>query len=882
MGGKSSSKIEVNHYLMSIHLGICLGPVDAITAAYYGEKKYWSGYNTTNQVYTIANTGLFGGDKKEGGVEGQMTVLMGRSDQVLPDNIAVKLGRPSGQDCPGFRGITSVFHTGPASGGRSGWYWAANSPYLKGMWYTVMAIPRTLGDQYSRINPTPLANGFRPAGYACRFYSREEYKPLSTGARSVAEIIKLADELSPSGAPHRVVVGTSQHCAVHAQVGDASGCVYATSANNNMSYAGLRRKGSELNTCLLWEAYRVGVGQGVAPTPQTVRPNVPTVYASPAPNSYDANPAHIIYEVMTNLEYGMGLDPSAIDTLAFTKAAKTLFDERLGLSMAWSTSTAAGDFIDEVKDHINALIFPDPETGKMTIKLVRPDYEEGALRRVDESNAVMTSFSRKAWGDTINEVTVTWTNPANEQEETVTLQDNGNIAEQGEVVSDTKNYYGVRSADLAWQLAARDLRVAAAPLCSAEIDLDRSFWDLRPGECLKVSWREYGIVDLVMRVWAVKYGSGRAGSGKITASLTEDVFALPVSAFVRPPTTEWVDTSKEPEVVSLSKVITIPVYMASAAGGVSASTFEYPAAYAGVLAAPPNNDTSSFELIGQSVDATGAVNWVGRGTKGVSGRGRLDQGLSAEAISSNLLFTVEFGSGPSQSVFTLIGDGDDGVTELALFIGSASAGWTMRRGVLDTVPREWPSGTPLWFIDPDFPFIDEAQQSAGSVPEYKLLTNTSLGQLSESSAPVVSAVLTDRMHLPLRPAGVTVEGVGFGEVGLPTTGKVEVVWARRNRLTEENVVLPWTGGDVTPENGQTTYIVVMDADNGSEVARIDGLLGTSTTVDIAALYPTSAYPSGVWIIAGAERDGLVSLQSHRVKVRLPQTGYGNDYGVSYG
>ena len=70
MGGKGSSKIEVNQYQMSIHLGICAGPVDAISAAMYGEKVYWQGYTSENATYEIRQAGLFGGNTKEGGVQG--------------------------------------------------------------------------------------------------------------------------------------------------------------------------------------------------------------------------------------------------------------------------------------------------------------------------------------------------------------------------------------------------------------------------------------------------------------------------------------------------------------------------------------------------------------------------------------------------------------------------------------------------------------------------------------------------------------------------------------------------------------------------------------------------------------------------------------------
>lgn len=890
MGGKGgSSQIEVNHYLMSLHLGICRGPVDAITAAYYGEKRYWSGYATVNQSYSVSNPGLFGGDKKEGGVQGVMTFLMGKSDQVLPNNIAQKFGRSSGLDCPGFRGITSVFHTGPASSGRAGWMWCANSPYLKGMWYTVMAIPKSLGEANSKLNPT---NGFTPTPITWQGLYGFEVETTPGGASSpyaqmagkiftLQQALDYADQLVPANAPHWANSINFGNCKVPTgAVSKADGYVYARyEPTGNPIIASAGNYGMQY----LREVFYTGVGkQVVATVPasgETARPTRPTIYTETTQYVYDANPAHIIYEVMTNRDYGMGQDPVTINTQSFVNAAATLAGEGLGLSMAWSTSTTALDFIEEVKQHINALIFSDPETGKMTIKLVRDDYDVNTLRTVNPDNANMTSFSRKAWGDTINEIVVTWTNPASEQEETVTLQDNGNIAEQGELVSDAKNYYGVRSASLAWKLAARDLRAAAAPLCSAEVELDRSFWNLRPGDCLKVTWPEYGMTDLVMRVWEVKYGSGRRGSSRIVALLTEDIFSLPVGSFVQPPTSEWVDLSKEPEPFSTAKVITLPVYMAAKIGGVSAGSFEYPVAYAGVLGAAPNADTGTFELRGQTLDPTGATIWQSLGTRVVTGYGTLTTGLVAEAITAAASFTLNSGNGPGQSVFALIGGGSDSQSEIALITGESGSNWQLKRGVLDTVPRAWPAGTPVWFMTSDFLFADQTQQSAGSQPNYKLLANTSLGQLSDSAATIITSTLTDRIHLPLRPANLKVDGVGFGQVTMGMTGKVYVTWSRRNRLTEETVVIGWGDADVTPEAGQTTALVLTDADSGTEVGRVSGLTGVSHEVDIlAALY--GGTPSAVMVSAVSERDGMESLQSHSVKVLLPG-GYGQDYGNYY-
>lgn len=99
-------------YFMSVHQGICRGPVDALLEVRVAGVPAWPeagqpGVETT-EVVSINKPDLFGGDKKEGGILGAMHVLMGYADQVAPAMLAGLLGGR----VPGFRGIVSIFFDG--------------------------------------------------------------------------------------------------------------------------------------------------------------------------------------------------------------------------------------------------------------------------------------------------------------------------------------------------------------------------------------------------------------------------------------------------------------------------------------------------------------------------------------------------------------------------------------------------------------------------------------------------------------------------------------------------------------------------------------------------------------------------------------------------
>ena len=910
MGSKGGdAEVEVNDYYMSMHVGVAHN-VDAVTSIYYGEKKFWQGYATTNTTLGINNRGLHGGNKKEGGVAGAIQVLLGGTTQTLPDNLAAKLGRGSGSNCPGFRGLTSLFFT---DGGVGGFYWSANTPYLKPVWTTVLRAPKGL-------NPAKALIG----------WSLESKILTLPKAEVVSGISRLLAKTVTPLAPGTALYDLTQELGY--TVDTSSGTMVLTRPGGQWSPEMGGSGVLTLPTCVggLYGAYSApggycnaggGVVAGVVdvatrdsliaqgwvyvnnsdPTfllyspgfanPTSTPGNVPASIAdfesdlnvhpdwSPTSNamraavsaalngelnvisvSADANPAHIIYECLTNTDWGIGESADLIDVASFEACGNTLFDENFGLSMIWTRQSTVEDFVNEVNKHINGVVFTNPRTGLHTMRLIRGGYNEAILRDVNPGNSNLTKFSRRVWGETTNEVVVTWTNPESENEETVSLQDLGNISMQGAVISASRNYYGVRSKQLAMQLAARELRVAASPLCTCDIELDRSAWDIIPADVIKLTWPEYGVLGLPMRVGTVDYG--RIGDSKVRVTLVEDIFALPTSYFEVPVSTEWVTDLVPAVPVSVSKVFTLPAYAAAAIATDGLASLAYPNAYAAVFAEAPSTGTYSFELAGQSVDTLGMTSWAPKGTLSFTSSGTLSGVLAAEVNSTIASFTAVKGAGPAVAGFGFIGDGTEAEIEIVLFSAyNEVSGYTVKRGVLDTVPRTWPSGTRVWFVSAGSISFDGALLSAGINPQYKLLTNTSYGQLAVGEAPTVTGTISERPHLPLRPANFKVATLGFGTFDATELGSVTLTWSNRNRLTEETIVLGWTDGDTPGEAGQTTRIVVT-SDTGTVLTLIPALSGTSYVL------PLSAYSAvgTIRVKAYAEKDGLISLQAHEIRL----------------
>lgn len=106
--GRKKAQVVGYRYYMGIHAGICRGPVDELCEIKVGDRTVWSGSVTTTQSIFINAPDIFGGDQREGGVQGTMDVLMGAPSQTATPGLARMLGGL----VPGFRGVATTFFDG--------------------------------------------------------------------------------------------------------------------------------------------------------------------------------------------------------------------------------------------------------------------------------------------------------------------------------------------------------------------------------------------------------------------------------------------------------------------------------------------------------------------------------------------------------------------------------------------------------------------------------------------------------------------------------------------------------------------------------------------------------------------------------------------------
>ncbi|MGI9277952.1 MAG: phage tail protein [Endozoicomonas sp.] len=120
-------------YHLGMHMVLCHGPVDQITAITVDKRQAWSGSATGSSSIRIDAPSLFGGEKREGGVSGTVDFAFGEQSQTANSYLASRLPGP----VPSFRGVVSAILRRPYLG---------NNPYLKPWAFRAQRIHKSKQD----------------------------------------------------------------------------------------------------------------------------------------------------------------------------------------------------------------------------------------------------------------------------------------------------------------------------------------------------------------------------------------------------------------------------------------------------------------------------------------------------------------------------------------------------------------------------------------------------------------------------------------------------------------------------------------------------------------------------------------------------------------
>ncbi len=251
----------------------------------------------------------------------------------------------------------------------------------------------------------------------------------------------------------------------------------------------------------------------------------------------DADPAAVIFDLLTSPWGKLHIPASRIYRPSFEAASITLYNEGHGYSRAIDRAEDATSIIGNVLRQIDGIIFVEPTTGQLWLKLIRNDFDPNNLVDINPDNAEPAGsswYQIQGWAETMNAVRLTFTDRAMSYGDGLALgQNQANIRGQGGRLRPVElNFVGCCTPELAGTLASRELGVVSRPVVKATVVVNRSLYQLRPGDVTTFTWPPLGIDHMIMRIADVNRGTLR--DGKITLRLIRDVFDQTAGAFPPP------------------------------------------------------------------------------------------------------------------------------------------------------------------------------------------------------------------------------------------------------------------------------------------------------------------------------------------------------------
>lgn len=556
-----------------------------------------------------------------------------------------------------------------------------------------------------------------------------------------------------------------------------------------------------------------------------------------------ANPVHILYELIT--DHGLG----QIDNTSFQNAAYKLYQEGFGLNFIWSGGSLE-EFMQDILNHIGGVLFVNPTTGLFQIRLIRNDYTVSSLPLLDESNIKeMVSYQRIALSDTVNQLTIYYTDANTGEERSVTVQDLANFAAQGKIVSDEKKYLGIPTLALATQVAMRDMQISAAMLSKLTIKVNRRAYNFVPGDLFRFKWPKLGIEQMVFRVGEIDYGT--LNDSTITIEAMEDVYSLPSATYVEVQNPYWQDPVTDPQPCPQQIAVEIPYW--ELARSLSPADFDYlpknqGVGFLGTLGSRPSGVAFDYSLY-TATSANGTYTKVGKGNF-------CPIAFLSQAVSyTDTTFQIENGVDldlvkTGQYFYAIIED--EIVRVNSITTNSVSVG----RGCLDTLPKPHNAGATIYFASSWYG-LDRTQRVSGQTIYAKLCPRTGKGELALSSTSYVSRTMNSRFDRPYPPAYLRVNNIPYPQNAFIEGADIKLDWYHRSRSQQTAYIVVDTESNIGPEAGTTYTARILKASDNSVLASQIGI--TSNTYTFSALSQDTDIYVELWSV----RDGYESMQKHR-------------------
>jgi hypothetical protein len=236
---------------------------------------------------------------------------------------------------------------------------------------------------------------------------------------------------------------------------------------------------------------------------------------------YEANPAAIVWEILTNKIWGRGLSPAKLNVDDFRAAAKYYETNRIGMSLLLTQAQDIGAAIDNIKDHVGLTSWWDGDQVRCRIIHDTARNSTSAIR-INSDMVDNVRMNRPTWAETINELRITFKNRQNNYQDEIVVV--SNLAAQtmtGRIISKQVTMAGFGLRTIAEKEGRRMLNEISVPRATLEFEMNRLKSNIGPADLIEFIWSEWTEYTYAT-YWRVQNIEDDADAGTIKVTLMED------------------------------------------------------------------------------------------------------------------------------------------------------------------------------------------------------------------------------------------------------------------------------------------------------------------------------------------------------------------------
>lgn len=211
---------------------------------------------------------------------------------------------------------------------------------------------------------------------------------------------------------------------------------------------------------------------------------------------------------------------------------------------------------------------------------------------------------------------------------------------------------------------------------------------------------------------------------------------------------------------------------------------------------------------------------------------------------------------------------------------------TLIRGCCDTIPQVHAPGSRIYFFD-DGVIADRVEYGGSETVSVKPLPRTATGgPLAKSKSPPRQVTFNFRFARPYPPGKALVNGNPWHSTYTLAAGAVEsleLTWAHRDRISQQNVLVAHEADSIGPEPGVTYEALIYKGDN-TLLRTVEGIEGESWAYRIFEMANDFEVTEGVhvgYIRFRAVRGEFASWQDYRVNFNFNAVGVEQPAGLGF-